>query len=67
MADVTGFDSEFSRRLKKDRFMFMSEIYELGKRFGLSREQVERAVVQAEMTGKGFSEVVFVYGEDIIG
>jgi len=67
MADVAGFDSEFSRTLKKDRFMFVSEIYELGKRFGLSREQVERAVVQAELSGKGFSEVVFVYGEDVHG
>jgi len=67
MADIAGFDSEFSKRLKKDGFMFLSEIYELGERFGLSREQLERAVVQAEMTGKGFSEVVFVYGEDVLG
>jgi hypothetical protein len=67
MADVAGFDSEFSKRLRLDRLVFLSELYELGKRFGLSREQVDRVVGQAEVSGKGFTDVVVVYGEDVHG
>ena len=64
MADIAGFDAEFMEKLSKEGTLLMFEIYELGKWFGLSREQVDRVVTQAEVAGKGFAEMVFIYRPD---
>jgi len=62
-ADVTGFESEFLKRLKTARLLFVSEIVKLGKAHGLSEEQVERVLEHAERSSLGFSETVFVCSE----
>jgi hypothetical protein len=63
LADLAAFDTEFTKRLKDERLLLVSEIYDLGKRHGLSESQVERIIGQAETSGLGFREVAFVYLE----
>ena len=63
MADLASFDIEFTKKLKDEKLLLVSEIYDLGKRHGLSESQVERIIEQAETWGLGFREVVFVYLE----
>ncbi len=67
MADVSGFDVALMVKLRKEGTVLMFEIYELGKKFGLSKEQVDRWVTQAEVSGKGFAEMMFIYREDARG
>lgn len=59
-ADVAGFDSEFMEKLRKDRLVFVSEVVEIGKKHGLSVSQVNRILEQAERSGVGLRDVVFV-------
>ncbi len=63
MADLSGFYAELKRSLKRDRILFMPELYELGTAFGLSREQVERAVAETEASGKVLREVALLWME----
>ena len=51
---------EFLEKLKKARLLFVSEVIAIGKSHGLSKEQVDRILEQAEVSGLGFSEIVFV-------
>jgi hypothetical protein len=67
MADVVSFDTELIRLLKEDRLLFIAEVYELGKKFGLSQEQVDRVVTQAEVSGTGLREVVLLYVGNLHG
>lgn len=60
-ADVNGFEREFLMRLKTERLLFVTEIVKLGKAHGLSKEQVDRILEQAEVSGLGFSEIAFVW------
>jgi hypothetical protein len=64
-ADLTGFDSEFMEKLRKDRLIFVSEVVELGKRHGLAESQVERILEQAEKSGVGMRDEVFVCLESV--
>ena len=50
-------------RLKRDRMMFLSEIVEMGKKYGLSKSQVHRILEQAESTDVVCLEVAFVYAQ----
>ncbi len=51
-------------RLKKDRMIFIREIEEIGRRHGLSQDQVARILTQAMLSGIGFADVVFVCSID---
>jgi hypothetical protein len=62
-ADLAGFDAEFMRKLRRDRLVFLSEVLEIGKKHGLSGSQVDRILEQAERSGMGFREIVFVCSE----
>lgn len=57
---MAGFDTEFMAKLRKDRLVFVSEVVEMGKKHGLSESQVERILEQAERSGVGFRDIVFV-------
>jgi len=65
MADIVGFEREFVKRLKDEKFLFVYEIRCIGKDHGLSRSQVERIIDLAQTMSLGFRDVVFVYlGQD---
>jgi hypothetical protein len=59
-ADLSGFDSEFMEKLRKDRLLLISEVVDMGMRHGLTESQVGRILEQAEKVGVGFREEVFV-------
>jgi len=40
--------------------LFFSELVKLGKEHGLSQDQVDRILDEAERTGLGFIDIVFV-------
>jgi hypothetical protein len=61
--DVLSFQNELLVKLKKERLLFVTEIIKIGKTHGLSREQVDRILAEAEVSGLGFSEIVFVCSE----
>jgi len=65
IADLAGFDAEFMSRLRKDRLMFLSEVLETGKKHGLSESQVDRILEQAENSGVGLREEVFLCTESV--
>ena len=67
MADLAGFDAELIRLLKNDRLLFLEEVYRLGVSFGLSKEQIDRVVAQAEATGVGLREIVLLYVGNLHG
>lgn len=60
IADLAGFDAEFMSKLRKDRLVFISEVLEIGKAHGLSEAQVARILDQAEKSGVGLGDEVFV-------
>jgi hypothetical protein len=64
-ADLAGFDAEFMEKLKKDRLMFVSEVVDIGKRHGLTESQVDRILEQAERSGVGTRDEVFICLESV--
>jgi len=64
MADLASFESEFMSKLKHDRMIFIWEIEQIGKKHGLTQDQITRILTQAMLSGIGFADVVFIYARE---
>ncbi len=64
MADLASFESEFMNKLRRNKMIFIWEIEQIGKKHGLTQDQVERILAQAMLSGIGFADVVFVYARE---